>query len=1021
VPEPLRSLNWIFLRSEDDFAAGVAKLMEALDTDLPWVRQHTRLLVRATEWDTKDRDTGLFLRGKELEAAERWLVDAQSHPSPEPTATQVQFVVESRRADTRRQRIVLASTAAALALSIALAIWALRERSVAQEQTQLSVANNLLVESQSDRHEPQLRILLAVESARRLRAQQRATNETLQVVDAIASLRGRKVGSTRAAEGPIGLAVSARGDRVATWSGSRLVVRRTAGMSGERAWNAGADVTAAAFDATGSRLAVGTGTGVRWLDLASDDQPWTDLDCPGRAVALRLDPVGRFLAAVTEDSGPAQRLCLWSMGDGRRLVQLPSAAAAGEVDHLTLAFSEDSKFFAAAMPDRGGMWRIILLSTSTPGERRTWSLPARPNVAFRGSTLVATDRNAIWGWHAADGREVSRWTMDERWRPLALSPDGRVAIVQIFTGRSWAMDHFSYQQVGLYDAAGGIELAQIPHLPSGFTADGRFLIDGRSLLQIPSLRVSRVIPGPAERFQVLSDDGSLAVTLSADAELSAWLLTDAPAAMTVPLDPKGPTPRAFSTTGALAATASLRDITLLALNDPPSTRQLELPFVVNGLAFSDDGRYLAAVGDGRMILLDLPGLDSRIELSTGWTAPPATPCGLLDAPCRRRAEQTWLRDVEPLFFAHDSRFVVWRGGSVSVWTLPDGRLAYADREARQASAILQQGTDLLIGHRDGRLTMVDTETWKPRLELTSGLGRIDGLIAVPGTNAVAGYTVDAAIDFQGRPQHGSSTWRMSLIGLESGTIIASRDGGGTLGPWSADGSNVAVQSTSENVDIMSVADGTRVRATVELSRSVAQRASPIAFTPDGRHLVVESETPITFGRAEPTLHIVNTQTGRATLRMPARDLTKDSIQLDRGSSYPEQFLADGRSGLVASIVFRNADHYWGLSADRSERRLTVWRISRDGGLTPVFEAHLSANAEPVAFVSDRFVVTAPTFAPEAGELKDYGLMIWAADAEERLRLACHAGDGRLSEEDWTRFIGRFTGEAPRPTCEHRGE
>ena len=55
VPPALADRNWIFLRDDAEFDAGVEKLISALDTDAAWVRDHTRLLVRAVEWDRSER------------------------------------------------------------------------------------------------------------------------------------------------------------------------------------------------------------------------------------------------------------------------------------------------------------------------------------------------------------------------------------------------------------------------------------------------------------------------------------------------------------------------------------------------------------------------------------------------------------------------------------------------------------------------------------------------------------------------------------------------------------------------------------------------------------------------------------------------------------------------------------------------------------------------------------------------------------------------------------------------------
>lgn len=56
-----------------------AEWWREIDTDLEWVRDHTRLLVRATEWDAHARDTSYLLRDKDLEQAERWCARAALH------------------------------------------------------------------------------------------------------------------------------------------------------------------------------------------------------------------------------------------------------------------------------------------------------------------------------------------------------------------------------------------------------------------------------------------------------------------------------------------------------------------------------------------------------------------------------------------------------------------------------------------------------------------------------------------------------------------------------------------------------------------------------------------------------------------------------------------------------------------------------------------------------------------------------------------------------------------------------
>ena len=59
-PPRLRELNYIFFYKEpkvpgSGFGTGLAKLVTALNTDFDWLRDHTRYLQRAIEWDTGGR------------------------------------------------------------------------------------------------------------------------------------------------------------------------------------------------------------------------------------------------------------------------------------------------------------------------------------------------------------------------------------------------------------------------------------------------------------------------------------------------------------------------------------------------------------------------------------------------------------------------------------------------------------------------------------------------------------------------------------------------------------------------------------------------------------------------------------------------------------------------------------------------------------------------------------------------------------------------------------------------------
>ncbi|MCD4685744.1 MAG: toll/interleukin-1 receptor domain-containing protein, partial [Anaerolineae bacterium] len=65
--------NWIFIRADAAFDTALNDLIVALDTDLRFVREHTALLVRARNWEQRERDPSLLLRELTLRDAEAWL------------------------------------------------------------------------------------------------------------------------------------------------------------------------------------------------------------------------------------------------------------------------------------------------------------------------------------------------------------------------------------------------------------------------------------------------------------------------------------------------------------------------------------------------------------------------------------------------------------------------------------------------------------------------------------------------------------------------------------------------------------------------------------------------------------------------------------------------------------------------------------------------------------------------------------------------------------------------------------
>lgn len=129
----LASTNWVFMRPRKErMEKSIPLLVDSIQTDLGWVKQHTRLLQRATEWSQKNNSIYL-LQGSDLEEAERWMIESTMTEGREVTQLQAEYIRESRTYATRRQRNLTIGVSLVTAFSIILGILAIGQWFKAEE------------------------------------------------------------------------------------------------------------------------------------------------------------------------------------------------------------------------------------------------------------------------------------------------------------------------------------------------------------------------------------------------------------------------------------------------------------------------------------------------------------------------------------------------------------------------------------------------------------------------------------------------------------------------------------------------------------------------------------------------------------------------------------------------------------------------------------------------------------------------------------------------------------------------
>jgi WD40 repeat protein len=167
VPAALATYQFIPSRGVFDVAhdLAVAALIEAIETDRDWVREHTEWGIKASEWDRRGRDASYLLSGTELELAEGWRSGAAGK-QPGVSTLQSEYLDASRQGATRRLRRTRGFVSGALVVASALAVLALIQRQHAISEQHIARSGELSSQSVlALGTDPQLSLLLAVEAA----------------------------------------------------------------------------------------------------------------------------------------------------------------------------------------------------------------------------------------------------------------------------------------------------------------------------------------------------------------------------------------------------------------------------------------------------------------------------------------------------------------------------------------------------------------------------------------------------------------------------------------------------------------------------------------------------------------------------------------------------------------------------------------------------------------------------------------------------------------------------------------
>ena len=653
----MRKLNWIFFRNQDDFETSLKKLERGIKTDLAWVEFHRRLQVRGVEWE-KRKDNSLLLRGKDLRQAEEQLSTA-GQKDPLPTDLQRQYVLESRRRESRTRNGVLTVGAIVIAALVVLSVFAINQRNIADSNAVTAIANQHVAQTAQANSEEQERI----SSAGELSAQAVLIRQTRFDLSLLLSIEAFRKADTLQSRG-------------ALLDSSQANPQLLQYMHGHNDW-----VDHISFSPDGKTLISGSddGTIIFWDIPTQQRTGQLFTENAARILTMILGPDGKTLVSAYSDG----KVVFWDVPTqqavGQVLLVAESSYTISSMDfspdgkNLALGTLEGPILFwdiatrqAVGRPFDGYINSVSSIDFSPDGETLVsgsqdgtiviWDVKTRQSIGppLKGYTdfvidiafspngkffLSGSESGHALLWDITTGQSIevsfSEPTGDHGYRIFDFSPDGQyVAFLQCQTvdREGWCIQ----SQVILWniESRGFIDHPLQGFIYEGhslaFSPDGKTIAAGscRSLISQRLCARGNIILWDIEILHPIgqlfpkkgisnshsvtfSPDGKTLASANFEGSISLWdVETQQKIKQIVPKAADSLSSIAFSSDGKTIAAATYYNSRFI-LWELATDQSIYLPVMensgtINGISFSPNGPILAAVdSEGNIILWDL--------------------------------------------------------------------------------------------------------------------------------------------------------------------------------------------------------------------------------------------------------------------------------------------------------------------------------------------------------------------------------------------------------------------------------
>jgi len=149
LPDTLGKLHLLPAEGIYAPASHLDGLVNALETDSGWLKQHSRLADRARDWVAAGKRPDRLLRGSALRAAADWRT-RQPKTAPQPSSDILELLVASEQSATRRQRMWIGGVVIiAVATSVLAAFAFLQRREAIKNQVIAEERRDEALETQS--------------------------------------------------------------------------------------------------------------------------------------------------------------------------------------------------------------------------------------------------------------------------------------------------------------------------------------------------------------------------------------------------------------------------------------------------------------------------------------------------------------------------------------------------------------------------------------------------------------------------------------------------------------------------------------------------------------------------------------------------------------------------------------------------------------------------------------------------------------------------------------------------------